>query len=245
MWNSAKGHRLSTTEGLKPSEILGSMAASLLYVNRSIYLEASRYLYGTNLFHFDFIVNNDFTFDGPNYSHNVITFLASLSERSRKAVRKIRIAAAAKRLRSSSDGGWLELCKYLALKADIKNLSIVIVNNCTTSHEDARDMVQFCCIDNPWARALTLIPHLKSFDIHTARCQYKEAEGKGSGSCLTALPLPMVLSGNEVLSPLTAHLARFHFAPYYGREVYGACVSQEFRDDMLRELGILQLDGEA
>lgn len=263
-WNNPKvvRPRLSLTEELSQTELLGKICISMLYLNKRIHQEACEILYGSNLFHFDVPVDDDRCWIGPHPDHNVITFLSSLSEASRGFIRSIRIYIATRRLENLSPrSGWPFICRYLASKIQLRHLAIVVVNNCSGPQEDVENMQDLCKMENPWAKYLAWISGLESFTLHTARCPCRDNPFEVHDRCPTTLPLlsEVVLSFNEThqwtaedrangliikeegversKNCMTRHLERHHFSPFYG-EPLGACISRGFKEQLRTELGI-------
>lgn len=264
--NSMVRNRISVTEDLSRTELLGQMCIFMICLNKSIHQEACKVLYGSNLFHFDFPleVGVDFWVEDPHYEHNVVAFLSSISKTSRGFIRSIRIYAATQRLERASTGdGWLSICRYLASKVQLTHFTLVIVNNCTFAEHDIVDMRTLCKIENPWVRHLITIKGLKSFNLHTARCPYRDTPFEARARCPTTLPLArgVVLAFNKThewtaedrtnglviknvdgrrefsKNTMTRHLERHHFNPFYG-EPLGVCISQGFKKQLRTALGI-------
>ena len=175
----------------------------------------------------------------------------------------MRIYASNRRLEETSPGaGWPSMCRYLASKVQLQHLALVVVNDCSLPQSDVVDMQRLCQLDRPWVKYLAWISGLKSFTLHTARCPFRDAPSEGRDQCPTTLPLAseVVHAFNEThvwteedrlrglaiedrgiersKNPMTRHLQRHHFNPFYNLTPLGACISHRFKEQLRIELGI-------
>ena len=211
----------------------------------------------------------DFPLDscqGPHPDHNVVTFLSSLSETSRKLIRSMRIYASSRRLEEESHGaGWPSMCRYLASKVQLQRLALVIVNDCSTPETDVEKMQEICRMDKAWVKYHTWISRLRCFTFHTARCPFRDAPFEGRDNCPATLPLTAEIihtfndtqrwteadrKNGSVLryddgyrayelpkNPMARHLLRHHFNPFYNWPV-GPCISHRLKEAVRIELGV-------
>ena len=154
------------------------------------------------------------------------------------------------------------MCRYLASKVQLQHLALVVVNNCSSPENDVVDMQRLCQLDRQWVKYLAWISGLKSFTLHTARCPFRDAPFEGKYECPTTLPLAgevvhtfngthewteedhisgLVIKDGDIersKNPMTRHLERHHFAPFYPGLYLGACISHRFQESLRIELGV-------
>ena len=175
----------------------------------------------------------------------------------------MRIYASHRRLEETSLGAeWPSMCRYLASKVQLQHLALVVVNDCSIPQSDVVDMQRLCQLDRPWVKYLTWISGLKSFTLHTARCPLRDAPFEGRDQCPTTLPLTgevvhafnethkwtkedrlrgLVIKDRDIecsKNPMTRHLQRHLFIPFYNNTPLGACISHRFKELLRTDLGL-------
>ena len=198
----------------------------------------------------------------PHPDHNVVAFLSSLNQTSRRLIRRMRIFASVRRLEEESPAaGWPDMCRYLASKVELQHLALVLVNECSTPQSDVEKMQELCRMDRLWVKYLAWISGLTSFTLHTARCPFRDAPFEGEDKCPSTLPLAseVVYAVEEAhewteedrtsglvikdgpfkrsKNPMTRHIQRHHHNPHF-MGYFGACISSNFKEQLRIELGI-------